>query len=198
MRALLLIAFAAVAFPAMIAAQNDPCGAQGDDVEGCYGLTNQGHLCIFNANKNTCEKDPCGSVLNMAACIQAGCFPSYFTFGMTSAVSCVNPNMMCNILTANQCYDSGYCVFRDGYCASMLEPRIGKTDAECDISFPQWSVALIIIWVCIMVILGFIIFLIINKGKQQAIKEVERSEVQIDSLNLRDNFQLQQPLTAQP
>jgi len=196
MRALLIVALVA-ALP-MLAAASNVCEAQGDDVASCYGYTQQGELCTFDRERNTCVRDPCGNAADMSACMLAGCFPIYFTSGLPSTTSCVNPNMMCNILTESQCWASGFCNYRDGYCASMLEPRIGKTDAECDISFPQWSVALVIIWVCIMVILGFIIFLILNKSKQQAIKEVERSEVVVDSLNLRDNFQLQQPLNAQP
>jgi hypothetical protein len=194
MRALLLVAALVAALVPTLAAASAVCEAQGDDVAACYGFAQKGELCLFDREKNTCVKDPCANVGSMPACVQAGCFPIYFTVGLQATVSCVNPNMMCNVLNEQRCWASGFCNFRDGYCASMLEPRIGKTGAECELSFPAWSVALVIIWVCIMVILGFIIFLILNKGKQQAIKEVEHSEVVVDSLNLRDNFQLQQPL----
>jgi hypothetical protein len=156
----------------------------------------QGNLCLWNAARQVCVRDPCINNPDSRSCsndVGNNCLSLPYNAGY--GYTCVNAFMLCNGLQQTYCQTTAYmCAWRGDYCAGASEPIIGKSDAECDVNFPQWSVALIIIWVAIMAILGFIIFLIVSKGRQQAIKSVEHSEVVVDSLNLRDNFNLQQPL----
>lgn len=203
MRRLSLAAIAAailvlVCAASLVEAQAAACAAAGNSVTECYGKTVQGAMCVFNYQKNTCEVDPCNSATasaSMDSCLASGCLPLPYVQGTSQQNSCISPNLLCNALTEINCHTSGFCQARDGYCAFAQEPVVGKTDAECDINFPQWSIALIVIWVCIMLILGFIIFLIVNKNKSATISRVERSDVQVDSLNINDAFQLEQPLS---
>jgi hypothetical protein len=184
------VVFAILAFVvAQGASAQDYCAGQSASVDACYAATRTGYQCLWQDDMK-CFKDKC------AGLSQNNCLAQQCLYLQGSQPVCMNPKLVCNLLSNSECQQTNLCNWRStGYCASATEPVVGKTSAECDLEFPQWSIALIIIWICIMVILGFIIFLIINKGRQRNVGPIENSGVVVESVNLRDNFNLQQPLT---
>lgn len=196
MKAVKLVVLAVVI--AAIAAQTpapSPCLSPTSSDE-CKVLDAHGNVCIFDASAEQCKADPCTAINDAQACLDAACLPMPFVQG--NGPSCMHPQLLCNRLKpiASECGALSICAIRNNICESIHEPKKGKTDTECDLKFPGWSIALVVIWLCIMAILGFIIFLIMSKGKQAGIKSVQREEVVVDSVQIRDSFHMQQPLMS--
>jgi len=203
----LLIAFVGLS----VDAQGSTCTAQ-TGLSQCMTQAQQGQSCDWIASSSLCVQDPCLQYTTVTSCLNntaLGCLPLPWNgiwptnpTGNQVGPLCVSPGLVCHELSNLQgdCPATKFCTPKTdlGYCGSLIKSEGGTATTNCDLSFPGWSIVLIVIWMLIMCILGFIIFLIVSKGKQQAIKNVERSEVVVDSLHLRDNFNLQQPLTQAP
>jgi hypothetical protein len=190
----------AAVFVGVAVSQSTTCAAQ-TSLQSCVYQTQSGLNCIWNAVQSQCVIDPCTTYGDVNTCAANGCIPLPWNAAWSppslgqQGPTCVSTRVVCNEITvSSDCASTSFCQYRDGYCASVQETKPGTSTTSCDVNFPGWSVALIIIWLCIMIVLGFIIFLIVSKGKQQAVRAVEHSEVVVDSLHLRDNFNLQQPL----
>jgi hypothetical protein len=194
-------AWAAVAVLAVassvVSAQTSPC-EQFQSAETCYSYTASGTAptaCVWQVGATgLCTPDPCKALNTEADCLNSpNCLPTNWT----GLIGCVTASLICDRLSVRDCTKFPQCAVRaNSYCAMVPPPSPGTNSVLCEITFPVWSLALLFIWVCIMFILGFIVFLVVKKSRQAAIKGVERQEVVVDSVQIRDNFSLQQPLAA--
>jgi len=176
---------------AALAFAQSPC--IGKTEEACNIAPSQGLYCVMVGG--SCQADPCQSISNSSACLaNPECMPVPWNNGAT----CFSYSTICSVLPVESCRQLSVCASRGSYCSIIKPPEPGESGVSC-LKFPAWSIALMIIWVCIMAILGFIIFLIVSKGKQNQIKSVEREDVVVESVQIRDNFNLggtAQPLMA--
>ena len=191
MRALLVVAILA----AVAAAQAPVSACIGKSEEECNIAPVHGLYCVMVGG--SCVADPCQTKNSTASCLaDATCMPVPWNDG----AGCFSYSTICSVLPVESCRQLTVCAARDSHCAIIKPPEPGTSGVSC-LRFPTWSIALMIIWLCIMIILGFIIFLIVSKGKQNQIKNVEREDVVVESVQIRDNFNLgnnqqQQPLMA--
>jgi len=162
--------------------------------ESCFQLTaSLSAICVWNADG--CVPDPCGVINNYTQCVAHGCLPVEWTGGNGNS-PCMTPTLVCDRLSVTDCASFPSCAVRaNAYCTIVPAAAPGTDQIVCEISFPTWSLALMVMWFFIMAILAFIIFLVVKKSKQAAIKGVETQEVVVDSMQIRDNFNLHQPLT---
>jgi len=150
-------------------------------------------LCVWDDSKG-CIKDPCLELTGNVSCAAGpGCLYMPWSTGAT----CFASYLLCANLGTSNCKKYPFCTVRENtYCGTVGVIGVNKVKTECDVNFPSWSVALIIVWLIIMVILGFIVLLAMGKSKQQKVAAVEKDDdVVVDSVQIRDdNFQLGDPL----
>lgn len=162
----------------------------------CNAQTQQNQItCVWNSVLSRCVDDQCVT-MNVTKCAENDCVPTpYSSVFAAGRGPCVNPDVFCALLTQPDCIKFPKCAWRsNSYCGVVQASTPGTTSVVCEIKFPTWSLALLVMWFFIMGILAFIIFLIMKKQRQAAIKGVETQEVVVDSVQIRDNFNLQQPL----
>jgi len=166
--------FETISSCASAASQPSPKLCVWDDTAGC--ITDP---CLQYSENTTCAKGP--GCLWMGWSLGAPCFASYL--------------LCANLGTAN-CGKYPFCTIREkSYCGTVGVIGVITTTTQCDVSFPTWSIALIIVWLIIMVILGLIVLLAMGKSKAQKITGVEGpGDVVVDAVQIRDNFQLGDPL----
>lgn len=142
-----------------------------------------------------CVQDPCYFYTNETICKQnerdQNCLVSPW-MSADGTGSCISYDLICNRIDLTNCLKNSMCAIKsDAYCAYGIPKGNGQTGeatAECT-QFPLWSVALIVLWLFIMLILGAIIVLAM-KRKQQAITSVEQGKAEVDQVAIReDNFQ---------
>jgi amino acid transporter len=180
------IVLAAIA--ALAVAQTDApasCGDRSD--ESCHVASTQFSNCVFL--NGACKVDPCQSITDAAKCLAATADLKCIPIPFSASVSCMNAELVCDVLPYGACSQMSVCAKKSGsYCGIISKTTQGSSSVDCDLKFPTWSIALLMIWVCIMLILAFIIFLMMF-GKKQ-VKNVEHSEVVVDSVQIRDNFSM--------
>lgn len=148
--------------------------------------------CVWDDQKG-CVIDPCIQYFTNTTCQgSSGCL----WFPWNYQASCFSSYLLCANLGVTNCKKYPFCTVRENtYCGTVGVIGVNTVKVECDFSFPGWSVALIIVWLIIMVILGFIVLLAMGKSKQQKVTGVEKDEdVVVDSIPIRDNFHLGDPL----
>lgn len=173
----------------------DPC--TGLPYETCYStnVNNNNNNCVF-AN-NVCQRDPCShKTYNMTACAETPDCVAILT-SPTSAQLCMHFQLACSSLPTGSCETFPWCLkLTDGSCLYYVPGQgvAGNNDQSC-LSFPTWSIALIVLWVLIMIVLICIIVLAVRQRRLDAITEVEESEAQVNSVhvdkgnnNYDDNF----------
>lgn len=171
----------------------DAC-ANYQSISACAAVTSQASptTCVWNDQKG-CTGDPCQDRNDNQTCgATSGCV----WMGWNVGVNCFSAALLCSNLDVANCDKYPFCTPRDNqYCAVVGILGANTVKAECDVSFPQWSVALMFVWLLIMIILGIIVALAMGKAKQQKVQGVEKDEdVVVDSVQIRDNFQLGEPL----
>ena len=145
--------------------------------------------CVWDYSSARCSDDTCITYSNRPAnCIaQSGCVMQ--PLSKTSQL-CYSAQVSCSMLSTGLCGNQVLCQTVGSSCAFPLSFGASNVtlDQQCA-SFPMWSIALLIVWLVIMIIIGFIILLIFKQKRDDAITEVEQSEVRIDSVQInRDNF----------
>lgn len=176
----------------------DPCNQFADDVS-CY--TSAARSCVFQGGQ--CITDPCRNINDGPTCRSTlGCLSATWAANVSSTIfPCFSYRLICTQLTIDVCTKMSMCAIRsNAYCMYAVpegDGVTGQSTSQCA-PFPVWSIALIVVWVLIMIILIFIIVLILKK-RNHVIKGIEREEIVIESVAIRDTFNpaaasLHQPL----
>jgi hypothetical protein len=151
-------------------------------------------FCVWDYTSGRCSDDSCLRLsANATGCkAQTGCVlqPLAVSSSASSQYLCYNAQISCSMLTSGQCSRVSLCQTIGSACAFPLSFGASNITLEQQCAaFPMWSIALLIVWLVIMVIIGFIIMLIFKQRRDDAITEVEQSDVRIDSVQInRDNF----------
>lgn len=145
-------------------------------------------LCFWDYATSKCVQDPCTSLSrNATACRST---PDCILQPLSrNQYLCYSAQLSCSMLNQGQCASTPLCQTAGTACTFPLsfEASDVSLDQKCA-SFPMWSIALLIVWLVIMVIIGAIILLIFKQKRQDAIN-VEQSETNVDSVQINeDNF----------
>ena len=178
-----------------ISAQSGDACANYNTIASCATASAQTNpiLCVWTDQKG-CVKDPCLEFSSNSTC-ETG--PGCLWMPWSTGARCFASYLLCANLGVENCKKYPFCTVRENtYCGTVGVIGVNTVKTECDVKFPSWSVALIIVWLIIMVILGFIVLLAMGKSKQQKITGVEKDDdLVVDSVQVReDNFQLGDPL----
>lgn len=196
-----LLAIAAVASLCIIAAvhaqqsiDDGPC-LEAESIAACAAKSASPTptLCVWSDEKG-CIQDRCRFISNNVTCKNT---PGCVAMPWSSGATCFGAALLCSNLGTDYCTKYPFCTVRDQtYCAVIGILSANTVKAECDVNFPKWSVALIFVWLIIMVILALIIALAMGKAKQQKVTGVEQDgDLVVESVQIRDTFQLGEPLT---
>ncbi|CUE66470.1 transmembrane protein, putative [Bodo saltans] len=167
----------------------------------CTGFTSSSTCMGSNIDKtsascvwqtSTCIVDPCVAKSgNWNAC--ASDSTCVGILGSNSNIQCFAIQRVCSYLTSDSCQTYPWCLkSATGDSCMYYVPGQGvdgNTSQDC-LSFPLWSIALIVLWVLVMIILGGVVVLAIRQRRLDMITEVEESEVHVDNVAVshRDNF----------
>lgn len=159
----------------------------------CASATSQPQpiLCSWDDNLG-CIGDPCQTLTDNATCSQTS---KCVFIPWSSGVRCFASSLLCSAIPLKECGKFSFCTIRENtFCDIVGRVGTNKVTANC-LQFPSWSIALMFVWLVIMIILGGIIALAMGKAKQQKVAGVEKDEdVVVDSVQIRDNFNLGDPL----
>ena len=194
MRAI-LAAIVVVACAAAVRGQASPCANFGS-VTACAAAAAQSSpiLCVWSDSQG-CAADPCTQLSNVTCGSTTGCV---YMGWLGGGFKCFSASLLCTNLGVQNCDLYSFCTKKDNaYCTVVGILGTNTVTTECDVKFPTWSIALLFVWLILMVIFGFIIFLAMGKAKGQKVKGVEKDDdVVVDGTNIRDNFQLGEPLNT--
>jgi hypothetical protein len=165
------------------------CGSA-SGVDACHNLALSSYSCVWLNGQ--CTFDPCALITNMTQCVQqAGpqnCLPGPW-MSAQSVQSCISYEFLCNRISLEVCTTVSMCSIKSasycGYAIPKGTGSAGQSIAECS-TFPLWSIALLVLWLFIMMILIAIIVLAL-KRRNQSITGVESGKVDIDNVAIRDD-----------
>jgi hypothetical protein len=145
-------------------------------------VNNRGVSCVWETGR--CIVDPCVAKSNSwdACAADSTCVGIR---GDANNVLCFAMQRVCSFLTSASCQTYPWCLkSATGDSCIFYVPGQGvdgSTSESC-LSFPTWSIALIVLWVLVMLILAGVVILAIRQRRLDAITEVEASEVHVDNV----------------
>jgi hypothetical protein len=168
--------------------------------------------CTGFSSASTCmgsnvDKPTPGCVWQSSSCLVDPCTPKFSDWDSCVADSacvgirlqgsnnnqCLSIQRVCSYLNSDACQTYPWCLkSATGDSCMYYVPGQGvdgSTSESC-LSFPLWSIALIVLWILVMVILGGVVVLAIRQRRLDLITEVEESEVHVDNVAVshQDNF----------
>lgn len=151
----------------------------------CYKHGND--VCVWLNNQ--CQTDPCAVLQDASSCTSAA--SCVFVAGGSSTTNqCYSSQRLCSLITsqisasADVCQSYPWCLpTTDKTACYYYEPgqssASGPSTENC-LSFPSWSIAIIVLWVLVMAILGGVIALALRQRRLDAIAGMESEDVYVE------------------